>query len=146
MTAALKRPRPPASRFEEQTCTLSHKAKSPCGASSDWGLKRGLKKEAAEDFWRVYKAVENEIGSNESVVHATPSLNHTKSDSLLQTGVLKSMLPLPPYNIGCAKGKGHRLLMYMEHFQKIPCPSKTFLPPICLQCACKGRKRFFPFF
>ena len=34
----------------------------------------------------------------------------------------------------------------MGHFQKIPCPSKMFLLPICLLCACKGRERVFPFF
>ena len=34
----------------------------------------------------------------------------------------------------------------MDHFQKIPCLSKTFLLPICLLCACKGRERVFPFF
>ena len=33
----------------------------------------------------------------------------------------------------------------MGHFWKIPCPSKTFLLPICLLCACKGRERVFPF-
>ena len=35
---------------------------------------------------------------------------------------------------------------WMGHFWKIPCPSKTFLLPICLLCACKGRERVFPFF
>ena len=34
----------------------------------------------------------------------------------------------------------------MGHFWKIPCPSKMFLLPICLLCACKGRERVFPFF
>ena len=34
----------------------------------------------------------------------------------------------------------------MGHFSKIPCPSKTFLLPICLLCACKERERVFPFF
>ena len=30
--------------------------------------------------------------------------------------------------------------------KKNSCPSKTFLLPICLLCACKGRERVFPFF
>ena len=34
----------------------------------------------------------------------------------------------------------------MGHFWKIPCPSKMFLLPMCLLCACKGRERVFPFF
>ena len=34
----------------------------------------------------------------------------------------------------------------MGHIQKIPCPSKTFLFPIYLLFACKGRERVFPFF
>ena len=34
----------------------------------------------------------------------------------------------------------------LRHLYKFPCQSKTFLLPICLLCACRGRERVFPFF